>query len=71
MFQIDVDIEMPRGRSKYPFDDMRVGDSILFVEVKQANSGRVSAMRFVRAHAREWAFQMRRVDNGWRLWRIT
>lgn len=70
MFQIESGIEMPMGRTKYPFSDMQPGDSIRFVEERHANSARVSALRFVRAHAPDWAFQLRRVENGWRLWRI-
>ena len=70
MFQIESNIAMPMGRTKYPFSDMLSGDSILFVNARQANSARVSALRFVRAHAPDWHFQLRRVENGWRLWRI-
>jgi hypothetical protein len=70
MFQIDSGVEMPKGRTKYPFSEMLPGDSILFTKAKQANSARVSALRFVRSHAKEWHFQLRRVENGWRLWRI-
>lgn len=70
MFQIDSGVEMPKGRTKYPFSDMLPGDSILFTKSKPANSARVSALRFVRSHANDWQFQLRRVENGWRLWRI-
>jgi hypothetical protein len=69
MFQIESGIEMPMGRTKYPFSDMQPGDSIRFTDGKQANSARVSALRFVRSHAPDWGFQLRRMDNGWRLWR--
>jgi hypothetical protein len=70
MFQIESGVEMPVGRTKYPFADMHPGDSIRFGNEKLANSARVSAMRFVRAHAPDWSFQLRRVENGWRLWRV-
>lgn len=71
MFQIESGVEMPVGRSKYPFVDMLPGDSIRFVEARQANSARVSALRFVRSHVPAWSFQLRRVEDGWRLWRIS
>lgn len=61
---------MPEGRTKYPLRDMLPGDSILFKDRNQANSARVSAMRFVRTQKPGWKFQLRRVENGWRLWRI-
>ena len=70
MFQIESGVEMPMGRTKYPFADMRPGDSIRFGDEKRANSARVSAMRFSRTHAAAWRFQLRRVENGWRLWRV-
>ncbi len=70
MFQIESGIDMPMGRTKYPFGDMQPGDSIRFLDAKRANSARVSALRFVRGHAPDWSFQLRRVDDGWRLWRI-
>lgn len=67
--QIDSGVPVPRGRTKYPFQDMEPGDSILFREQSQGNSARVSALRFVRVHQPTWAFQLRRVEDGWRLWR--
>lgn len=57
------------GRSRYPFADMEPGDSILFPDKAQANSARVSAIRFVKMHQPTWVFSLRRVDGGWRLWR--
>lgn len=69
MLQIDVGVEMPGDRTKYPFRDMLPGDSILFRERKESNSARVSAIRFVRTHQPTWQFKLRKVDNGWRLWR--
>jgi len=49
---------------------MEAGDSILFTVQKQANSARVAALRFVRVHRPDWKFSLRRVENGWRLWRV-
>jgi len=71
MFQIESGVEMPVGRTKYPFGDMLPGDSIRFVDSRQANSSRVAALRFVRTHAPEWTFKLRRVEGGWRLWRLS
>lgn len=68
--QIDSHVPIPLGRSKYPFQEMEPGDSILFLGARKANSARVSALRFVRVHQPTWAFQLRKVEQGWRLWRI-
>lgn len=69
MIQIDEGIALPTNRSKYPFEEMEAGDSILFGIHKQAESCRVAALRFVRVHRPSWVFSLRKVDNGWRLWR--
>lgn len=70
MMQIDSGVAMPIGRTKYPFREMDVGDSILFKDHNKANSARVSALRFVRMHEPAWEFRVRKVEGGWRLWRV-
>jgi len=71
VLQIDTGIELPKDRAKYPFRDMEPGDSILFPNKKQANSARVAALRFVRMHEQDWQFTLRKVADGWRLWRAS
>ncbi len=71
MVHIDQGIALPTNRSKYPFGEMEAGDSILFGVRKQAESCRVAALRFTRVHQPKWVFTLRKVDNGWRLWRIS
>lgn len=70
MYKVDNGIEYPIIRTKYPFHDMGVGDSILFAERPDADRARVSGMRWIKAHNLDWKFSLRTVDNGWRLWRI-
>lgn len=70
MYKIDAGVTFPDVRSKYPFHDMEVGDSILFTERPEADSARVCALRYVRAHNPDWKFSLRAVQNGWRLWRV-
>ena len=71
MVHIDQGIALPTNRSKYPFGEMEAGDSILFGVCKQAESCRVAALRFTRVHQPKWVFTLRKVDDGWRLWRIS
>jgi hypothetical protein len=71
MVQIEQGVTVPTNRSKYPFGDMEPGDSILFGLGKQAQSCRVAALRFTRVHQPKWVFTLRKVDGGWRLWRIS
>jgi hypothetical protein len=70
MLHIDRDIELPQGRTRYPFSDMEQGDSILFTDERQAASARVAAVRFAKRYHSEWVFTLRKVENGWRLWRV-
>ncbi len=69
MLQIDQGIDMPETRTKYPFEDMEQGDSILFKDKRQAESARVASIRFAKVHRPDWTFSLRKVDGGWRLWR--
>jgi hypothetical protein len=69
MLQIERGVTFPVTRSKYPFADMEPGDSILFREKAHANSARISSMRFVRLRQPTWKFVMRKVEDGWRMWR--
>lgn len=72
MFQIESGVDMPTRRTVYPFGDMLPGDSIRFATAKQANSARVSALRFVKTHEPAWQFALRKVpdEKCWRLWRV-
>jgi hypothetical protein len=53
----------------YPFADMLPGDSFLIQDRKKADSARVASLRFVKRLQPDWSFVMRKVDNGWRIWR--
>ena len=69
LLQIEHGLEMPETRTKYPFLDMEPGDSILFRSKNQAESARVASIRFAKVHKPDWVFSLRKVENGWRLWR--
>jgi hypothetical protein len=69
MYEIDRDIDLPASRTRYPFSEMGPGDSILFRDEKKASSARVAAVRYAQARSPVWGFTLRRVDEGWRLWR--
>jgi len=69
MYEIDRDIDLPASRTRYPFSEMGPGDSILFRDEKKAASARVAAVRYAQAHSPAWGFTLRKVEDGWRLWR--
>jgi len=71
VYQIEQNVEIPASRTRYPFSDMDPGDSIFFPTEKQAVSARVAAVRFAAKYKEEWKFTLRRVDDGWRLWRLS
>ncbi len=71
MYLIDQNVEIPASRTRYPFPDMEPGDSIFFPTERQAISARVAAVRYAAKYKSDWKFTLRRVDDGWRLWRLS
>lgn len=68
-FKIDKNIPMPTRRySKYPFNEMEVGDSF-FVEGK-SNALLSIAKYFAKSQKLDWKFTVRKEVNGTRIWRI-
>jgi hypothetical protein len=49
---------------------MLVGDSFLITDHRKAESARISAINFVKRQQTEWKFTMRKMRDGWRLFRI-
>lgn len=71
MFKIDKNVPLPNGRaaygSKYPFREMKVGDSFLIPGIKSVEAGSLlaSARRMVPGAK----FVTRTTDKGLRVWR--
>ena len=59
-----------KDRASYPFNQMDVGDSFLLTEYKKAESARIAALLFARRKSLEWKFSMRKVSEGWRVFRV-
>lgn len=66
-FKIDRDMKLPKSKSKYPFADMSIGDSFFFPS-SVGQQVRTSAHAY-RARTKEWNFEIRREDSGYRIWR--
>ena len=62
-------MQMPEVR-RYPFNQMGVGDSIWIDDFRVAQSARVSAINFTKRYDLGWKFGIRKMDNGWRIFRI-
>lgn len=67
-FKIEKDIPVPniagRGRTKYPFHELEVGDSLF----SESISIRQAAYAFARRKGIK--VTVRKTDNGYRVWRI-
>jgi hypothetical protein len=59
-----------KERAIYPFKKMEVGDSFLLIEYKKAESARVAALLFTRRKSLPWKFSVRKVPEGWRVFRV-
>ena len=57
-------------RPRYPFKEMDIGDSFFLDDFRLAESARISAFNYVKRHDLPWRFSLRKIDNGWRIFRI-
>lgn len=62
-------IALPERR-RYPFENMSIGDFMLFQDYRQAESARVAAIRFSKRRAMSWRFGIRKMNDGWRIFRL-
>jgi hypothetical protein len=72
-FNVETDVPIPKRlggvQIKYPFGDMKVGDSFLFDAAKY-RSVQSAASSYKRSHS-SFAYKMRKFVNGTaRLWRV-
>jgi hypothetical protein len=57
-------------RTRFPFDSMNIGDHFYIDDYQKAQSARVAAIQFVRRYSLDWKFSVRKMDSGWRLFRV-
>lgn len=70
--KLDKNIPVPGGvdyRERYPFPDMRVGDSFMVLDASWIKNLRSAAYMYSRRHPGT-RFTCRRFGEGWRLWRV-
>lgn len=58
-----------RGKKKYPWNKMEVGDSILCLNVVRSVP-LTSAKQWAKTHKKKWKFTARSEEKGIRIWRI-
>lgn len=57
-------------KTRYPFDQMVVGDALFFDSYRQAESARVAASYFVKTKKPDWKFSTRKHSSGWWVCRV-
>ena len=62
---------LPLRRAIYPFNEMEVGDSFFINDYRKAESARIAAFQFCKRNAKAWKFTMRKMDDGWRVIRLS
>ncbi len=74
MLTIDSHVPMPKThqREKYPFYDMRIGDSFLITNPDKVKNARSAAWMFSQRHdGVRFSIRWREADKGWRVWRVS
>ena len=74
MYKIEKDIPAPlpntKGVGKYPWREMKIGDSF-FIPYADTNYSQVnSAPSYFSRRNPEYKFTVRKVEGGYRIWRI-
>jgi hypothetical protein len=67
MYVVEQNIPAPSGKSRYPFDQMGVGDSFLVTDRPIA---RVSASAHAYGKVHGQKFSCRSLEGGIRVWRV-
>jgi hypothetical protein len=57
-------------KTNYPFRNMNIGQSFFIDDFKKAQSARIAAYQFSKRTYLDWKFSLRKMDGGWRLFRI-
>lgn len=74
MAEIEEGVPMPcsaqTGFKRYHFERMKVGDSMFFEDLRQVGSAQTSAYDWAMRHNKDFKVSRRKVEGGYRLWRI-
>ena len=72
MSEIESGVPIPDGSGvkRYRFEDMEVGDSMFFTEQRLIESAQTCAYDWALRHNESFKVSRRKVEGGWRLWRI-
>lgn len=62
-------MEIPE-RNRYHFEGFEIGEHFFFGDFKQAESARVAGLQFARRRGLDWKFGIRKMQDGWRVFRL-
>lgn len=70
--EIETDVPLPEPIvfARYAFDKMKVGGSMFFAELPQVESAQTSARDWAKRNNPTFRVTRRKVEGGYRLWRI-
>jgi hypothetical protein len=49
---------------------MDIGDSLFFDDFKLAENARIAAIQYVKRNRLNWKFGIRKMNDGWRIFRM-
>lgn len=67
--QVEKSIPIP-VKKVYNFDRMAVGDSFFFRELSEVESCSSAAYSYAKTHGNDFKMTRRKVDGGYRIWRV-
>jgi hypothetical protein len=69
LMHIDENVPLPPIK-RYRFDRMKVGDSLFFETLSEVESAASAAYSYERTHNIGFKVTRRKVEGGYRLWRV-
>lgn len=68
---MDIEKDVPlKPKKRYRFSEMQVGDSMFFETLAEVESASSAAYSFAKTHGNGFRVTRRKVEGGYRLWRV-
>ena len=67
--QVEKEVPIPLV-NRYAFEKMAVGDSLFFDELSQVERCASAAYSYAKTHDNGFRMSRRKVDDGYRIWRV-
>ncbi len=74
MTEVAIESDVPMSRAsankRYNFEAMRIGDSMFFERISEVESAQSASKGYAARHNKTFKTSRRKVEGGYRLWRI-